>query len=82
MRLLGTRGRADAHAHFSAVDLEGQQPTEEIEAWGRIDRLRIPPAWRDVWISPRPGAKLPNGHVRRGTEAKKGRRSKARQIVE
>ncbi len=24
----------------------------------RIEALRIPPAWRDVWISPRPGAKL------------------------
>jgi len=24
----------------------------------RIEALRIPPAWKDVWISPRPGAKL------------------------
>ena len=24
----------------------------------RIESLRIPPAWKDVWISPRPGAKL------------------------
>jgi DNA topoisomerase-1 len=24
----------------------------------RIEALAIPPAWRDVWISPRPGAKL------------------------
>ncbi|HZU21174.1 MAG TPA: hypothetical protein VE982_08125 [Gaiellaceae bacterium] len=24
----------------------------------RIERLAIPPAWRDVWISPRPNAKL------------------------
>ena len=24
----------------------------------RIEALSIPPAWRDVWISPRPGAKL------------------------
>ena len=24
----------------------------------RIEVLVIPPAWKDVWISPRPGAKL------------------------
>jgi DNA topoisomerase I len=24
----------------------------------RIEALAIPPAWKDVWISPRPGAKL------------------------
>jgi DNA topoisomerase IB len=24
----------------------------------RIEKLAIPPAWKDVWISPRPGAKL------------------------
>jgi DNA topoisomerase-1 len=27
-------------------------------ALARIDSLRIPPAWKDVWISPRAGAKL------------------------
>jgi DNA topoisomerase I len=27
-------------------------------ALARIEALRIPPAWRDVWISPRPSAKL------------------------
>jgi DNA topoisomerase I len=31
---------------------------EDEQALDRIDALRIPPAWPDVWISPRPGAKL------------------------
>ena len=30
----------------------------DTTALERIDSLRIPPAWKDVWISPRPGAKL------------------------
>jgi DNA topoisomerase-1 len=31
---------------------------EDQAALARIDSLRIPPAWKDVWISPRAGAKL------------------------
>lgn len=31
---------------------------EDPEKVERIEALRIPPAWRDVWISPRPEAKL------------------------
>src|SRR5919109_5055365 len=48
---LGSRGR------FRYVDPRGRR-IEDEQALERIDALRIPPAWRDVWISPRPGAKL------------------------
>ena len=50
-RRLGSRGR------FRYVDSRGR-PIRDEAALERIDALRIPPAWRDVWISPRPGAKL------------------------
>jgi DNA topoisomerase-1 len=39
------------------VDARGK-PIEDPEALMRIEALRIPPAWRDVRISPRPYAKL------------------------
>ena len=47
----GRKGR------FRYVDSRGKRITdpEKIE---RIEELVIPPAWRDVWISPRPKAKL------------------------
>jgi DNA topoisomerase I len=38
-------------------DSRGNRITDEAKI-ARIQALRIPPAWRDVWISPRPGAKL------------------------
>jgi DNA topoisomerase-1 len=50
-RRLGSRGR------FRYVDSRGR-PIRDEAALDRIDSLRIPPAWREVWISPRPGAKL------------------------
>ena len=50
-RRLGSRGR------FRYVDARGR-PIEDDEALERIESLRIPPAWRDVRISPRPRAKL------------------------
>src|SRR6266516_4693609 len=50
-RRLGSRG------HFRYVNAHGH-PIVDDEALERIDSLRIPPAWRDVRISPRPGAKL------------------------
>ena len=50
-RRLGSRGR------FRYVDARGR-PIEDEAALERIDSLRIPPAWRDVRISPRPHAKL------------------------
>ena len=50
-RRLGSRGR------FRYVDSRGRLIEDEA-ALERIDSLRIPPAWRDVRISPRPNAKL------------------------
>jgi DNA topoisomerase I len=47
----GSRGR------FRYYDARGNQITDETKL-ERIDELRIPPAWRDVWISPLAGAKL------------------------
>ena len=48
---LGSRGR------FRYEDSRGRRITDE-DALARIDSLAIPPAWREVWISPRAGAKL------------------------
>jgi DNA topoisomerase IB len=42
---------------FRYEDSRGRRITDP-EKLRRIEELRIPPAWRDVWISPRPGAKL------------------------
>src|ERR671930_2089049 len=50
-RRLGARGR------FRYVDARGR-PISDEAALERIDALRIPPAWRNVRISPRPYAKL------------------------
>lgn len=50
-RRLGSTGR------FRYVDARGR-PIAGEEALERIESLRIPPAWRDVRISPRPHAKL------------------------
>jgi DNA topoisomerase-1 len=47
---LGTR-------RFRYQDSRGRPITDDA-ALARIDSLRIPPAWKDVWISPRAGAKL------------------------
>jgi DNA topoisomerase-1 len=49
-RRLGTR-------RFRYEDSRGRRITDEA-ALERIDSLRIPPAWKEVWISPRAGAKL------------------------
>ena len=48
------RGRP---GRFRYVDARGNAITDAAKL-ERIESLRIPPAWRDVWISPRPGAKL------------------------
>jgi DNA topoisomerase-1 len=50
-RRKGRKGR------FRYYDARGKRITdpEKVE---RIEELVIPPAWRDVWISPRPRAKL------------------------
>jgi DNA topoisomerase I len=42
---------------FRYEDSRGRTITHAA-ALERIDALRIPPAWKDVWISPRVGAKL------------------------
>src|SRR6266568_2359937 len=42
---------------FRYVNSRGQRITDP-EKIARIEALAIPPAWRDVWISPRPTAKL------------------------
>jgi DNA topoisomerase-1 len=47
---LGTR-------RFRYEDSRGRRITDEA-ALERIASLRIPPAWKEVWISPRAGAKL------------------------
>ncbi|MDX6507516.1 MAG: topoisomerase [Gaiellaceae bacterium] len=49
-RRLGSR-------RFRYEDARGR-PITDAAALERIDSLRIPPAWKDVWISPRAGAKL------------------------
>jgi DNA topoisomerase-1 len=50
-RRVGARGR------FRYFDHRGERITDE-NALARIESLRVPPAWRDVWISPRARAKL------------------------
>ena len=42
---------------FRYENARGRPITDE-DALARIEALRIPPAWKDVWISPRPHAKL------------------------
>jgi DNA topoisomerase-1 len=49
--------RAGSRRHFRYVDARGRRITDP-EKLARIEALAIPPAWKDVWISPRPGAKL------------------------
>jgi DNA topoisomerase-1 len=48
------RGRT---GRVTIVDAAGRPITDET-ALARVDALRIPPAWRDVWISPSSGARL------------------------
>src|SRR4051794_4194031 len=47
----GSRGR------FRYVDARGRRITDAAKL-ERIEALAIPPAWKEVWISPRPTAKL------------------------
>ena len=48
---MGRKGR------FRYVDARGKRITDPAKL-ERIEALVIPPAWKDVWISPRPRAKL------------------------
>jgi DNA topoisomerase I len=49
--------RVGSRRHFRYLDVRGNRITDPSKL-ERIETLRIPPAWRDVWISPRPTAKL------------------------
>jgi DNA topoisomerase I len=49
--------RAGSKGRFRYFDSRGNRITDEAKL-ARIESLVIPPAWKDVWISPRPGAKL------------------------
>ena len=51
----GWRRRGTKRFHY--VDAHDRPITDE-EKLERIERLVIPPAWKDVWISPNPRAKL------------------------
>ena len=54
--------------HFRYVNAVGEtiHDADDIE---RIEKLRIPPAWTDVWISP-----YPNGHIQATGRDAKGRK--------
>jgi DNA topoisomerase I len=49
--------RVGSRRRFRYEDARGRRITDQDQL-ERIESLRIPPAWKDVWISPRPGAKL------------------------
>ena len=49
--------RKGGKGRFRYLDSRGKRITDP-EKLARIEELAIPPAWRDVWISPRPKAKL------------------------
>ena len=49
--------RAGSKKRFRYLDGRGN-PIDDPAKIERIESLVIPPAWKDVWISPRPGAKL------------------------
>jgi DNA topoisomerase-1 len=49
--------RVGSRRHFRYLDSNGRRITA-ADRLERIEALKIPPAWKDVWISPRPGAKL------------------------
>jgi DNA topoisomerase-1 len=47
----GRKGR------FRYLDRNGKE-IRDAATLARIDELRVPPAWKEVWIAPRPNAKL------------------------
>jgi DNA topoisomerase-1 len=49
--------RAGSKRRFRYEDSRGKRITDPAKL-ERIEALVIPPAWKDVWISPRPNAKL------------------------
>jgi DNA topoisomerase IB len=53
----GWRRRGNKRRGFRYYDARGTEITD-LEKIGRIEKLRIPPAWKEVWISPSATAKL------------------------
>ena len=53
----GWRRRGSKSRGFRYVNAKGRAIIDAAKL-ERIEQLRIPPAWRDVWISPSSGAKL------------------------
>jgi DNA topoisomerase I len=49
--------RLGSGRRFRYTDAHGV-PIDDVEKLERIRTLAVPPAWKDVWISPNPGAKL------------------------
>jgi DNA topoisomerase I len=49
--------RREGRRRFRYLDSRGNRITDPAKI-ERIEALAIPPAWKDVWISPRPSAKL------------------------
>jgi DNA topoisomerase I len=49
--------RVGSRRRFRYLDSRGRRIADDGQV-ERIERLRIPPAWADVWISPNPRAKL------------------------
>src|SRR5437588_10859733 len=49
--------RVGTRRPFRYLDGRGNQ-IRDAEVLERIEELAIPPAWKDVWISPRPYAKV------------------------
>jgi DNA topoisomerase I len=49
--------RREGRRRFRYLDSQGNRITDPAKL-ERIEALVIPPAWKDVWISPRPSAKL------------------------
>ena len=49
--------RVGSRRHFRYLDSRGDRITDDARI-ERVEALRIPPAWKDVWISPNPRAKL------------------------
>ena len=49
--------RVGSRRHFRYLDGRGKRITDSAKL-ERIQALAIPPAWKEVWISPRPTAKL------------------------
>src|SRR5438093_8788366 len=57
MALRGGWKRQGSSGRFRYVDVRGNRITDE-DKLERIRSLVIPPAWKDVWISPSPTAKV------------------------